>query len=73
MMDLSIVIPLLNEQDSIEELFQRIKTVCIENNFTFEVIFIDEASGILPYQITSGRDRGDDDDTSNGRGDAASS
>lgn len=51
MMDLSIVIPLLNEQDSIEELFQRIKTVCIENNFTFEVIFIDDGSTDNSWKI----------------------
>ena len=39
-MDLSIVVPLLNEQDSLEELFTRIKNVCHENNYEFEVIFI---------------------------------
>ncbi len=43
-MHLSVVIPLLNEQDSLEELFQRIKTVCHQNGFDFEVIFIDDGS-----------------------------
>lgn len=43
-MNLSIVIPLLNEQESIEELFQRIKTVCVQNNFDFEVVFVDDGS-----------------------------
>lgn len=43
-MNLSIVIPLLNEQDSIEELFQRIRTVCLDNNFDFETIFVDDGS-----------------------------
>lgn len=43
-MDLSIVIPLLNEQDSLEELFQRIKNVCQQNNYDFEVIFVDDGS-----------------------------
>lgn len=43
-MHLSVVIPLLNEQDSLEELFQRIKSVCNQNGFEFEVIFIDDGS-----------------------------
>lgn len=43
-MNLSIVIPLLNEQDSIEELFQRIRTVCLDNGFDFETIFVDDGS-----------------------------
>lgn len=43
-MHLSIVIPLLNEQDSLEELFQRIKNVCTQHGFEFEVIFVDDGS-----------------------------
>src|SRR5690606_1806658 len=43
-MHLSIVIPLLNEQDSLEELFQRIRNVCNQNGFDFEVIFVDDGS-----------------------------
>lgn len=43
-MDLSVVIPLLNEQDSLEELFQRIKAVCIQEGLSYEVIFIDDGS-----------------------------
>lgn len=50
-MDLSIVIPLLNEQDSIEELFHRIKAVCQQNNFLFEVIFIDDGSTDNSWKI----------------------
>ena len=43
-MDLSAVIPLYNELESIPELFAWIKRVMIENNFTFEVIFVDDGS-----------------------------
>ena len=43
-MDLSVVIPLYNEIESIPELFAWIKRVMIENNFTFEVIFVDDGS-----------------------------
>ncbi len=50
-MDLSIVVPLLNEQDSLEELFTRIKSVCFENSFSFEVIFVDDGSTDDSWQI----------------------
>lgn len=50
-MDISIVVPLFNEQDSLEELFTRIKTVCFENDFLFEVIFIDDGSTDDSWQI----------------------
>lgn len=50
-MNLSIVVPLLNEQDSLEELFTRIKTVCFENDFSFEVIFVDDGSTDDSWQI----------------------
>lgn len=50
-MDISIVVPLLNEQDSLEELFTRIKTVCVENGFSFEVLFIDDGSTDDSWQI----------------------
>ncbi len=50
-MDLSIVVPLLNEQDSLEELFTRIKTVCHENDYSFEVLFVDDGSTDDSWQI----------------------
>ncbi len=50
-MHLSVVIPLLNEQDSLEELFQRIKSVCHENRFDFEVIFVDDGSSDDSWQV----------------------
>lgn len=50
-MDLSVVIPLLNEQDSLEELFLRIREVCIQNKLDYEVIFIDDGSTDDSWQI----------------------
>lgn len=50
-MDISVVIPLLNEQDSLEELFYRIKKVCEQNDFSFEVIFVDDGSTDESWQI----------------------
>lgn len=43
-MDISIVIPLLNEQESLPELTSWIEKVMQQNNFSYEVIFIDDGS-----------------------------
>jgi glycosyltransferase involved in cell wall biosynthesis len=43
-MDLSIVIPLLDEAESLPELEAWIKRVMDENNFTYEMIFVDDGS-----------------------------
>ncbi|MBN1465419.1 glycosyltransferase family 2 protein [candidate division KSB1 bacterium] len=42
--DISIVVPLFNEQDSLFELFAQIKTVMQELELSFEVIFVDDGS-----------------------------
>jgi len=41
-MNLSIVIPLLNEEASLEELFVRIDTVCKANSLSYEIWFVDD-------------------------------
>jgi glycosyltransferase involved in cell wall biosynthesis len=43
-MDISIIVPLYNEDESIPELFSWIKRVMTENGFTYEVIFVDDGS-----------------------------
>ncbi|MBC7524438.1 MAG: glycosyltransferase family 2 protein [Flavobacterium sp.] len=43
-MNLSLVIPLLNEQESLPELHLWIKKVMDDNNYSYEVIFIDDGS-----------------------------
>ena len=43
-MDISVVIPLYNEEESIPELFAWIERVMKENQFTYEVIFISDGS-----------------------------
>ncbi len=43
-MNVSVVIPLYNEAESLPELFQWIKRVMIENKFSYEVIFVDDGS-----------------------------
>lgn len=42
--DISIVIPLYNEQESLPELTSWIDAVCEKNNFSAEIIFIDDGS-----------------------------
>jgi glycosyltransferase involved in cell wall biosynthesis len=42
--NVSIVVPLFNEDESLPELYQWIKRVVEENNLTYEVIFIDDGS-----------------------------
>jgi glycosyltransferase involved in cell wall biosynthesis len=43
-MDISVVVPVYNEEESLPELFDWIKRVMTENNFAFEVLFIDDGS-----------------------------
>ncbi len=43
-MNLSIVIPLYNEEESLPELHEWIVRVMNENNFSYEIIFIDDGS-----------------------------
>lgn len=43
-MDISVVIPLLNEEESIQELYDWIASVMQSNQFLYEVIFIDDGS-----------------------------
>ena len=50
-MDLSIVIPLLNEAESLEELHSWITSVMAENNFSYEIIFINDGSTDGSWEI----------------------
>ena len=50
-MNLSIIIPLLNEEESLEELFSRIDAVCKANHYTYEVWFVDDGSTDLSWAI----------------------
>ena len=52
-MDISVVIPLYNEDESIPELFAWIQRVMSENGFTYEVIFINDGSTDQSWKIIS--------------------
>ncbi len=43
-MNISVVIPLLNEEESLQELYDWIARVMQSNQFLYEVIFIDDGS-----------------------------
>ena len=50
-MNLSIIIPLLNEQESLPELTSWIEKVMLENSFSYEIFFIDDGSTDDSWQI----------------------
>ena len=43
-MDISVIIPLYNEDESLPELFDWIERVMAANKFSFEVIFVNDGS-----------------------------
>lgn len=43
-MDISIVVPLLNEEESLPELCAWIEKMALENNYSYEIILIDDGS-----------------------------
>lgn len=52
-MNISIVIPLLNEEESLNELYQWIASVMRSNGFSYELIFIDDGSTDSSWEIIS--------------------
>ena len=52
-MQLSIVIPLLNEEESLKELHDWIVSVMLANHFSYEILFIDDGSTDTSWDIIS--------------------
>lgn len=50
-MDLSIVIPLINESESLPELTAWIERVMTEHNYSYEIIFVDDGSTDNSWEI----------------------
>jgi glycosyltransferase involved in cell wall biosynthesis len=50
-MNISIVVPLYNEADSLPTLFDWIEKVMKENNFTYEVIFVNDGSTDNSWEV----------------------
>lgn len=53
-MDLSIVIPLLNEEESLPELHDWIVQVLQSNSLSYEIIFVDDGSTDKSWEVISG-------------------
>ncbi len=50
-MDISVVIPLFNEEESLKELYDWIARVMAANRFSYEVIFVDDGSTDHSFKI----------------------
>ena len=50
-MDISIVVPLLNEEESLPVLFEWIEKVMEKNKFSFEVVFINDGSTDKSWEV----------------------
>ncbi|GAA4130915.1 glycosyltransferase family 2 protein [Sphingobacterium kyonggiense] len=50
-MDISVVVPLYNEEESLPELCAWIKRVMDENNFTYEIVLVDDGSKDKSWQV----------------------
>ncbi len=50
-MDLSIVIPLYNEEESLPELCEWIRRVCNDNQLSYEIILVDDGSIDNSWQV----------------------
>lgn len=50
-MDLSLVVPLLDEEESLPELCDWIKRVCTANSFSYEIILVDDGSCDGSWQV----------------------
>jgi glycosyltransferase involved in cell wall biosynthesis len=53
-MDLSLVIPLYNEEESLPELSEWISRVMTANNYSYEIIFIDDGSTDNSWNVIEG-------------------
>lgn len=56
-MDLSIVIPVINEAESIPELSEWIEKVMKENNYSYEVIYVDDGSTDNTWKVVEEQSR----------------
>jgi len=50
-LDISVVIPLLNEEESLQELAEWIRRVMQENHFSYEILFVDDGSTDRSWEI----------------------
>ena len=51
MLDISVVIPLYNEDESLPELYAWIERVMLQNGFSYEVIFVNDGSTDHSWEV----------------------
>ena len=51
MLDLSIVVPVYNEEENLRELFREITTALSDQPYTYEVVFVDDGSSDHSFKI----------------------
>ena len=57
--ELSILIPLLNEEDSLTELYEKITTTLTESGKSYEIVFIDDGSSDQSFKVLENLSRVD--------------
>lgn len=50
-MDISVVVPLYNEEESLPELVEWIDKVMVENNFSYEIVMVDDGSNDKSWEV----------------------
>ena len=50
-MDISVVVPLFNEEESLPELASWIDKVMLKNKFSYEVIMVDDGSNDTSWEV----------------------
>lgn len=50
-MDVSVVVPLFNEDESLPELMEWIDRVCVEHKFAYEVVMVDDGSKDRSWEV----------------------
>ena len=53
-MDITVVVPLFNEEEALPELYAWIERVMKANNFTYEVIFVNDGSTDNSWNVIEG-------------------
>lgn len=49
--DISVIVPLYNEEESLRELTEWLKAVLAKNNFSYEIIFVDDGSSDDSWKV----------------------
>lgn len=52
-MDISVIVPLLNEEESLPELCEWIERVMLANNYSYEVLLVDDGSEDKSWEVIS--------------------